>query len=298
MIKEFELLILLLLSLICTCSRVEYIRVIEEQTKETPNCPVSLDENTSANSMLIRTDGKILCSYNIESTYKMFMEYNQVHPINRRALDNCEKARIETYYYFFINPISIGELQVLEIFKKVLRGDREDSNIQILRRFLNFDLTDKFFSGIDDMKVDETNASLRQQYVYLGEKRLVRKEVGTWLMRPSSLSDSKDLNIEARSITYVTTIPNSQKFFINNVRIAHAVGYGYLILRRDYINNEGQRVLMHDFSNFDLFSSKHVFSRHGSLIDLLIESTRIFTFDLPKFYTLSRDIYIITQKNE
>ncbi len=204
--------------------------------------------------------------YKVESAYELFITNPlrthsiALNPFNREPISRVFIDRIKLYHNvierFGADFIPDYE-QIKELFNLYIREEvLTDDQMLLLRRFIKID-------DIIDIFGSMLHTESRNEYRSIAMTKLESKSDGSWLIRPSSISDDLTTGKIVRVLSF-----NYAKS-IQNVLILHINGVGYLynlvIARSSLIN-------LFDYNTWIRTNTDSTFA---SIIDLL-ESKRHF----------------------
>lgn len=217
---------LFLTALIINAISATYITATKSIMEGT-ECPIMAEENKIETSIIIRTDDKLLHSFNAET----LLQWRRSHPSTRRPFFpfEIERMQIHVDYQTSVNYFGDDVDQIaLEYFMNFINNDTFDVNLILyLQRWLNFDVMDDFFKQLG-MNPKENDEEERRTFAHFAICLLKHKESGTWLMRPSKYRDNSELSRAIRTLSY------RKRDKLEHCRIGYFAGFGYCILQSDW----------------------------------------------------------------
>jgi len=236
--------------------------------------PINFVSLNELNAIELRQGQNGSQRYEIQEAYDLFITREMPNPFTREPLSLSQIERIKLFkqYYDRFGECSVSHEEVDALFVKYLDTNGlglNDDEFLKLERWLLFDSSDAVFSNLGK-KFQDMSQEDRENFQHSAANALKPKEIGSWIIRPSSIKDNLEHEIFIRTISLKIDIKT-----IKNLRLLHISKYGFCV----ELNEESTITSLDNF-NVNDYQLK-CFSSLTRLIEYVSNSFP--SFALPKY---------------
>lgn len=237
--------------------------------------PIYFTKLNALNTIELRQGQNGSQRYEINEAYYFFITKSGCNPFTREPLYSSQIERIKLYKKYFdtFGECGVAHEEVDTLFVKYLDNNGiglSDEELLKLERWLIFDSSDAVFSN-SGKKFQDLSQEDRDNFQRLAATALKSSEIGSWIIRPSSIKDNLEHEIFIRTISFRIDAKTVKHF-----RLIHVSKCGFCLKI-----NEGAGVTSLDNFNMNDHPDLKCFSSLTHVLDYV--AIVYPNFSLPKY---------------